>query len=72
MVEEILPELLVAIYRAIARPVGTTSGGHGIGHKRKDFMELVMGSVELDMMRSIKRTLDPTASSIPARSLTFR
>ncbi|MGV7223655.1 MAG: FAD-linked oxidase C-terminal domain-containing protein [Nitrospinales bacterium] len=31
----------------------------GIGHKRKAYMNLVMSEAHLDMMRSIKRALDP-------------
>ena len=38
---------------------GTISGEHGIGHKRKDYMSLVLSKAHLDMMRAIKRALDP-------------
>jgi hypothetical protein len=38
---------------------GTISGEHGIGHKRRDYMELVMPSAQLEVMRGIKRALDP-------------
>jgi len=38
---------------------GTISGEHGIGHKRKGYMRLVMSPVQIDMMRGIKRALDP-------------
>ena len=37
----------------------TISGEHGIGHKRRDYMGLVMSEAHLDMMRKIKRALDP-------------
>ena len=57
--EAMLPDLLADIYRATAKLGGTISGEHGIGHKRRDFLELVMSPVQIDMMRRIKRALDP-------------
>jgi glycolate oxidase len=57
--ENMLPDLLTDIYRATARLGGTISGEHGIGHKRRDFMGLVMEEAQLGMMRKIKRALDP-------------
>jgi glycolate oxidase len=57
--EEILPNLLKDIYAMTAELGGTISGEHGIGHKRRDYMSLVMSEAHLDMMRNIKRALDP-------------
>jgi glycolate oxidase len=57
--EEMLPTLLKDIYAMTAELGGTISGEHGIGHKRKEYMNLVMSEAHLDMMRSIKRALDP-------------
>lgn len=57
--EAIIPEILTELYRIVADIGGTISGEHGIGHKRKHYMPLVMGQVELEMMRSIKKALDP-------------
>jgi glycolate oxidase len=57
--EEILPSLLKDIYVMTAELGGTISGEHGIGHKRRDYMNLVMSEAHLDMMRNIKRALDP-------------
>lgn len=56
---EILPALLQDIYTMTAELGGTISGEHGIGHKRRDYMHLVMSGAHLDMMRNIKRALDP-------------
>jgi len=39
--EAMLPGLLSEIYRITVRLGGTISGEHGIGHKRKDFSDLV-------------------------------
>jgi len=38
---------------------GTISGEHGIGHKRCDYLELVMSPAQIDLMRQIKRAFDP-------------
>ena len=57
--EEILPAILQDIYVATARLGGTISGEHGIGHKRRDFMGLVMSDTQIDIMRKIKLALDP-------------
>jgi len=57
--QEILPALLKDIYAMTAELGGTISGEHGIGHKRRDYMSLVMSQAHLDMMRNIKRALDP-------------
>lgn len=57
--EEILPSLLKEIYTMTAELGGTISGEHGIGHKRRDYMNLVMNEAQIDMMRNIKRALDP-------------
>ena len=57
--ENILPDLLKDIYTMTAELGGTISGEHGIGHKRRDYMSLVMSEAHLDMMRKIKRALDP-------------
>jgi len=57
--EEILPALLKDIYIMTADLGGTISGEHGIGYKRRDYMNLVMSEAQLNMMRNIKRALDP-------------
>ena len=57
--QKILPALLKDIYVMTSELGGTISGEHGIGHKRRDYMSLVMSEAHLDMMRKIKRALDP-------------
>ncbi len=54
-----LPEVLKDLYVAARKLGGTISGEHGIGSKRKKFMRLVLGEPELELMRKIKRALDP-------------
>ena len=38
-----------------------------IGHKRRDYMELVMEPAQLDVMRRIKAALDPNQILNPAK-----
>jgi len=56
---ETLPEILSEMYKLTAELGGMLSGEHGIGHKRKPYMNLFVGEANLAMMRSIKRALDP-------------
>ena len=57
--QEKLPKALEDLYRAIKKLGGAISGEHGIGSKRKKFMNLVASEAELQMMRNIKKALDP-------------
>jgi glycolate oxidase len=56
---EKLPDILTDIYKLTHSLGGTLSGEHGIGHKRKKYMPLVAQEANLEMMRAIKRALDP-------------
>ena len=57
--EETLHEVLTELYGIVRDLGGTISGEHGIGHKRRGYMPLVMSRDELDMLRAVKRALDP-------------
>lgn len=54
-----LPECLKELYLAVKELGGTISGEHGIGSKRKNFMNIVASDAELDFMRRIKLAVDP-------------
>jgi glycolate oxidase len=54
-----LPKILVELYRLAKDLGGTISGEHGIGHKRKKYLSLVLQEPAIEMMRSLKRALDP-------------
>jgi len=56
---EELPKILTEIYTLTAKLGGTISGEHGIGHKRKDYMELVVSPAYINMLRAVKKALDP-------------
>ena len=57
--EALLGPLLTQMYQVTARLGGTISGEHGIGHKRRDYLPLVMEEAQIRMMRRIKQALDP-------------
>ena len=57
--KERLPALLTELYLLTKEIGGTISGEHGIGHKRKQYVPLVLGETELAAMRQIKTALDP-------------
>lgn len=46
---------------------GKLSGEHGIGYKKKDLMQSYTDPVELNMMRSIKKALDPNLILNPGK-----
>ena len=56
---ETLPKILTDLYKLTAKLGGTISGEHGIGHKRKGYMPLVCSEAHLEVMRAIKRAIDP-------------
>lgn len=52
-------EIMGEIYDYVYQVGGLMSGEHGIGTKRLKWMEKYTNPVQLDMMRSIKKALDP-------------
>ena len=56
---KVLPDILTDMYKLTRDLGGTISGEHGIGHKRKQYMPLVTSPAAIDMMRAIKKGLDP-------------
>jgi glycolate oxidase len=69
--ETMLPKLLSDIYRAVSQLGGTISGEHGIGHKRRDYLHLVMDPAQIEMMRKIKKALDPNNILNPGKIVVF-
>lgn len=55
------------LYDAVYKMGGRLSGEHGIGYKRKDLMQKFTDPVELDMMRRIKKSLDPNLILNPGK-----
>ncbi len=66
---KILPRVLEELYSITKELGGTISGEHGIGHKRSKYLPLVMGEVEIKIMKQIKETLDPLHILNPGKIL---
>lgn len=43
----------------VAELGGTISGEHGIGHKRKDYIHIVLSDREIEFMKKDKESLRP-------------
>lgn len=54
-----LPSVLKDLYSKVHSLGGTISGEHGIGHKRKKFLNTVLGQGEINVMKAVKKALDP-------------
>lgn len=57
--EKQLEEFRDVAYKYVYGLGGRLSGEHGIGFKRLDYMEKYTDPVELELMKSIKRAIDP-------------
>lgn len=62
-----LPRILDELYILTARLGGRISGEHGIGHKRKTYMDRFVSAEYLAVARSIKRALDPNLILNPGK-----
>jgi glycolate oxidase len=65
--KKLLPEILDELYCSVAALGGRISGEHGIGHKRKKYMEKVVSSEYLNMLRAVKKALDPNMILNPGK-----
>jgi len=65
--EDVKEKVLEEMYAATYKLGGNLSGEHGIGAKRLHFMEKFMDPVAVDVMRSIKRALDPNLILNPGK-----
>ncbi len=54
-----LPKILEELYSLVNKLGGKISGEHGIGHKRKKYMRTVVSEEYIDMLKAVKRALDP-------------
>jgi len=64
---EIEEKALLELYDAVKSLGGKISGEHGIGAKRKKYMDDLLGPGEMTMMRTIKRALDPNNIMNPGK-----
>jgi glycolate oxidase len=56
---QILNGIQSELYQLTAELGGRISGEHGIGHKRKNYLPYVVSENYIEMLRTIKRAMDP-------------
>lgn len=61
------PKINEAVYALVAKHGGSISAEHGIGQMKRERLAAVKDPVALDMMRAIKRTLDPAGIMNPGK-----
>ncbi|MBN2285995.1 MAG: FAD-binding oxidoreductase [Tissierellales bacterium] len=64
---DIEEKALLELYEAVKVLGGKISGEHGIGAKRKKYMDDLVGPGEMAMMRTIKKALDPNNIMNPGK-----
>jgi glycolate oxidase len=65
--EQVRKQILEELYPRAAALGGRLSGEHGIGHKRKDAMPYFVSETYLEMLRAIKKALDPNLILNPGK-----
>jgi glycolate oxidase len=65
--KQVFPQVIEELYRLTADLGGRVSGEHGIGHKRKKFMPMFVSESYLNMLRAIKKALDPNLILNPGK-----
>lgn len=62
-----LPGVITEIFMHCVSLGGTISGEHGIGLTQKSYLPLAMSEVEIELMRKIKKVLDPKGILNPGK-----
>lgn len=57
--KENVPKGIREIFELTKNLQGTISGEHGIGYVQKNYLPIVFNSIELELMRQIKKVFDP-------------
>ena len=65
--ENTISLLLDELYNYTAKLGGRISGEHGIGHKKKKYMPLVVSDSYINVLKSIKKALDPNNIMNPGK-----
>ncbi len=56
-----------AVHELVAEMGGSISAEHGIGQLKRDELTIFKSKIELDMMRAIKKALDPKGILNPGK-----
>ncbi len=62
-----LPLCTRALFETVAKLGGTISGEHGIGLVQRDYLDIVFSTVQLQLMRDIKKVFDPHGIMNPGK-----
>lgn len=65
--KEELPKGIRELFELTVNLGGTISGEHGIGYVQKGYMDIPFSSVELNLMKEIKRVFDPKGLLNPGK-----
>jgi glycolate oxidase len=65
--QQVLPEILEDLYKLTSELGGRISGEHGIGHKRKKYMPMFVSREYIEILRGIKKALDPNCILNPGK-----
>jgi FAD/FMN-containing dehydrogenase len=63
------PDVNRIVYDVVAALDGSISAEHGLGQLKRDEITHYKGAIEMDVMRAIKRTLDPHGIMNPGKVL---
>lgn len=66
-----LKAALKDLYSVTKNLGGTISGEHGIGLKRRDYMELVLDKAQIELIKSVKKAFDPNLILNPGKIVRF-
>ena len=63
------PRSIFLVHGVVARYGGSISAEHGVGQLKRDLLCVFKDPVALDLMRALKRTLDPKGILNPGKVL---
>ncbi len=67
--EQTLEKILRRLYARTVELGGTISGEHGIGSKRREYLDIAIGQVERALMARIKQAFDPNGILNPGKAI---
>jgi FAD/FMN-containing dehydrogenase len=60
-------EIAAAVHTLVVEIDGSISAEHGIGRMKRDALRHLKSAVEIDMMRAVKKALDPNGIMNPGK-----
>ena len=65
--EEIIPRVIVEMYKLTLSLGGTITGEHGIGATRRKYLPLALDQAQIEIMEKIREVFDPNRILNPAK-----